>query len=169
MTEFATTAGSAARAVRRFARSRRMPPGVLANPVRQRSKDQPVASVRLRWSGPNFNWEEFAPGSPLEGRDIELSASPKDIRTSPYDLCANRPDRRQSREGDRWFEPTSLQRRVHCEPDFQGLSHRTSWKTQARSNAEIAFLLKAAVPLMRRNKGGAIVNVASVRSVLAGR
>jgi hypothetical protein len=24
--------------------------------------------------------------SPLEGRDIELSVSPKDIRTSPYDL-----------------------------------------------------------------------------------
>src|SRR5580700_11653867 len=45
----------------------------------------------------------------LEGRDIELSVSPKDIRTSPYDLCANRSDRRQSREGDRWFESTSLQ------------------------------------------------------------
>ena len=26
--------------------------------------------------------------SSLEGRDIELSVSPKDIRTSPYDLCA---------------------------------------------------------------------------------
>src|SRR5467141_3618910 len=50
--------------------------------------------------------------SSLEGRDIELSVSPKDIRTSPYDLCANRSDRRQSREGDRWFESTSLQRRV---------------------------------------------------------
>src|SRR6185295_18371696 len=50
--------------------------------------------------------------SSLEGRDIELSVSPKDIRTSPYDFCANRLDRRQSREGDRWFESTSLQRRV---------------------------------------------------------
>src|SRR3984893_2772939 len=50
--------------------------------------------------------------SSLEVRDIELSVSPKDIRTSPYDLCANRSDRRQSREGDRWFESTSLQRRV---------------------------------------------------------
>jgi hypothetical protein len=49
--------------------------------------------------------------SSLKGRDIELSVSPKDIRTSPYDLCANRSDRRQSREGDRWFESTSLQRR----------------------------------------------------------
>jgi hypothetical protein len=39
--------------------------------------------------------------SSLEGRDIELSVWPKDIRTSPYDLCANRSDRRQSREGDR--------------------------------------------------------------------
>src|SRR5207302_11406533 len=48
--------------------------------------------------------------SSLEGRDIELSVSPKDIRTSPYDLCANRLDRRQSREGNRWFESTSLQR-----------------------------------------------------------
>ena len=57
--------------------------------------------------------------SSLEGRDIELSVSPKDIRTSPYDLCANRSDRRQSREGDRWFESTSLQRRVNCEPDFR--------------------------------------------------
>src|SRR6267142_2777583 len=37
--------------------------------------------------------------SSLEGSDIELSVSPKDIRTSPYDLCANRSDRRQSREG----------------------------------------------------------------------
>src|ERR1700730_14930492 len=37
--------------------------------------------------------------SSLGGRDIELSVSPKDIRTSPYDLCANRSDRRQSREG----------------------------------------------------------------------
>jgi len=54
--------------------------------------------------------------SSLEGRDIELSVSPKDIRTSPCDLCANRSDRRQSREGDRWFESTSLQRGVHCEP-----------------------------------------------------
>src|SRR6478672_9609 len=50
--------------------------------------------------------------SSLEGRDIELSVSPKDIRTSPYDLCANHSDRRQSREGDRWFESTSLQQRV---------------------------------------------------------
>ena len=37
--------------------------------------------------------------SSLEGSDIELTVSPKDIRTSPYDLCANRSDRRQSREG----------------------------------------------------------------------
>src|SRR5438105_7408706 len=58
--------------------------------------------------------------SSLEGRDIELSVSPKDIRTSPYDLCANRSDRRQSREGDRWFESTSLQRRVLCEPGSAG-------------------------------------------------
>ena len=67
--------------------------------------------------------------SSLEGRDIELSVSPKDIRTSPYDLCANRSDRRQSREGDRWFESTSLQRGVSCEPDSQGLGFkRLVWK-----------------------------------------
>src|SRR5712671_2598284 len=54
--------------------------------------------------------------SSLEGRDIELSASPKDIRTSPYDLCAKRSDR-QSR-GDRWFESTSLQQRVSLSRDF---------------------------------------------------
>src|SRR6266404_7664356 len=53
--------------------------------------------------------------SSLEGRDIEPSVSPKDVRTSPYDLCAKRSDRRQSREGDRWFESTSLQQRVICE------------------------------------------------------
>jgi hypothetical protein len=47
---------------------------------------------------------------------MELSVSPKDIRTSPYDLCANRSDGRQSRKGDRWFESTSFHRRVHCEP-----------------------------------------------------
>jgi hypothetical protein len=50
----------------------------------------------------------------LKGRDIELSVSPKDIRTSPYNLCANRSDRRQSWEGDRWFESTSLRRRVRA-------------------------------------------------------
>ena len=38
-------------------------------------------------------------GSSLEGSDIELLVSPKDTRTSPYDLCANRSDRRQSGEG----------------------------------------------------------------------
>jgi len=54
--------------------------------------------------------------SSLEGRYIELSVSPKDIRPSPYDLCANRSDRRQSREGDRWFESGSLQQRVTDEP-----------------------------------------------------
>ena len=59
-------------------------------------------------------------GSSLEGRDIELSVSPKDIRTSPYDLCANRSDRRQSREGDRWFESTSLRRRVSLTGVFGG-------------------------------------------------
>jgi predicted DCC family thiol-disulfide oxidoreductase YuxK len=53
--------------------------------------------------------------SSLEGRDIELSVSPKDIRTSLYVLYANRSDRRQPREGDRWFESTSLQRRVRSE------------------------------------------------------
>src|ERR1700730_18489901 len=61
--------------------------------------------------------------SSLEGRDIELSVSPKDIPTSPYDLCANRSDRRQSREGDRWFESTSLQRGVRSELTFGGPAH----------------------------------------------
>jgi hypothetical protein len=71
-----------------------------------------------------------------QGRDIELSVSPKDIRTSPYDLCANRSDRRQSREGDRWFESTSLQRGVRCEPDFGGESQRISpTPTQRRLSA----------------------------------
>src|SRR5438045_5315510 len=59
--------------------------------------------------------------SSLEGRDIELSVSPKDIRTSPYGLCENRSDRRQSREGDRWFESTSLQQTVRLSRDFSFL------------------------------------------------
>src|ERR1700731_886364 len=67
--------------------------------------------------------------SSLEGRDIEFSVSPKDIRTSPYDLCANRSDRRQCREGDQWFESTSLQRRVHCEPVRFDLSNRLRAET----------------------------------------
>src|SRR5205823_9899727 len=71
--------------------------------------------------------------SSLEGRDIELSVSPKDIRTSPYDLCANRSDRRQSREGDRWFESTSLQRRVRLSPAsaFEGREPRLSTRVCA--------------------------------------
>src|SRR4029077_14807006 len=62
--------------------------------------------------------------SSLDGRDIQLSVSPKDICTSPYDLCANRSDRRQSREGDRWFESTSLQRGVCSELTFGGPAHQ---------------------------------------------
>jgi hypothetical protein len=60
----------------------------------------------------------------LEGSDIELSVSPKGIRTSPYDLYANRSDRRESREGDRWFESISLHRRVSCEPTLNRASRR---------------------------------------------
>jgi hypothetical protein len=54
--------------------------------------------------GQTLTLEEGAE-SPLEGRDIELSVSPKDIRISPYDLCANRSDRRQSREGTNGSNP----------------------------------------------------------------
>ena len=32
-----------------------------------------AASVRLRWSGRNFNWEEFAPDSPVEETGFEPS------------------------------------------------------------------------------------------------
>ena len=84
--------------------------------------------------------------SSLEGRDIELSVSPKDIRTSPYDLCANRSDRRQSREGDRWFESTSLHRRVINEPhgevtakvslDPAFLSHQAFFQMTYRCDGE---------------------------------
>ena len=43
-----------------------------------------------------------------------------------------------------------------------------SWKEILDVNLmSYVFCAKAAVPLMRRNKGGAIVNVASVRSVVA--
>src|SRR5215218_6266862 len=45
----------------------------------------------------------------------------------------------------------------------------TSWNEILNVNLmSYAFCAKAAVPLMRRNKGGAIVNVASVRSVVSG-
>src|ERR1700732_2092741 len=74
--------------------------------------------------------------SSLEGRDVELSVSPKDIRTSPYDLCANRSDRRQSREGDRWFESTSLQRRVRNELyGYQAPPRRSGTGLHPRSRA----------------------------------
>src|SRR6476620_8179914 len=74
-----------------------------------------------------------AGSSSQEGRDTEFSISPKDIRTSPYDLCANRSDRRQSREGDRWFESTSLQRRVCLSPGsaFEGREPRLSARVSA--------------------------------------
>ena len=55
-----------------------------------------------------------------------------------------------------------------------GACHRheasaASWKEILDVNLMgYVFCAKAAVPLMRRNKGGAIVNVASVRTVVAG-
>src|SRR6266850_574977 len=92
--------------------------------------------------------------SSLEGRDIELSVSPKDIRTSPYDLCANRSDRRQSREGDRWFESGSLRRPVcltsafHAyrrkDPAFAGsvsLDETREWDAPAPSRLALAGFL----------------------------
>jgi hypothetical protein len=79
--------------------------------------------------------------SSLDGRDIELSVSPKDIRTSPYDLSANRSDRRQSREGDRWFESGSLQRGVWCEHDFRERIPSMTGKDFA--NAEVLIGISA--------------------------
>jgi phosphatidylglycerol lysyltransferase len=106
------------------------------DPIEEFRNFEPSSLRTLRWREPDSNHRSrvrksgrcqvpaIRPGagrtltlgggaeSSLESRDIELLVSPKDIRTSPYDLCANRSDRRQSREGDRWFESTSLQRRV---------------------------------------------------------
>jgi 2-hydroxycyclohexanecarboxyl-CoA dehydrogenase len=49
------------------------------------------------------------------------------------------------------------------------VASNASWNEILNVNLlSYAFCAKAAVPLMRRNKGGAIVNVASVRSVVAG-
>src|ERR1700730_7386464 len=100
---------------------------------------EPSVPRREKWSMPSSS-DQTRVGRTLtlgggaessrEGRDIELSVSPKDIPTSPYDLCANRSDRRQSREGDLWFESTSLQQGVRCEPDFRSESHR--WPSQRR-------------------------------------
>src|SRR6266478_4488762 len=87
---------------------------------------EPSVPRQEKWSMPSSSGDQTRVGrtltlgggaeSSLDGRDTELSISPKDIRTSPYDLCANRSDRRQSREGDRWFESTSLQRTVRLSP-----------------------------------------------------
>ena len=50
-----------------------------------------------------------------------------------------------------------------------GTASAASWNEILNVNLMgYVFCAKAAVPLMRRNKGGAIVNVASVRSVVAG-
>jgi len=76
--------------------------------------------------------------SSLEGSDIELSGSPKDIRTSPYDLCANRSDRRQSREGDRCFESTSLQRRVQRTPKLGRCARSRGGPTQPAATRDPA-------------------------------
>ncbi len=82
--------------------------------VRKSGRCQVPAAIRPR-SVEHLLWEEVL-SLPWTAETTELSISPKDIRTSPYDLCANRSDRRQSREGDRRFESTSLQRGVNCEP-----------------------------------------------------
>src|SRR5438128_1165992 len=84
---------------------------------------EPSVPRQEKWSMPSSSGDQTRVGrtltlgggaeASLDGRDTELSISPKDIRTSPYDLCAKRSDRRQSREGDRWFESTFLQGRVH--------------------------------------------------------
>src|SRR6202047_5080816 len=63
----------------------------------------------------------------------------------PYQQCRH-PQIREGRGGERG----ELERDPQRQPD------------------DYVFCAKAAVPLMRRNKGGAIVNVASVRSVVAG-
>src|SRR5436190_7265414 len=90
--------------------------------------------------------------SSLEGRDIELSVSPKDIHTSPYDLCANRSDRRQSREGDRWFESTSLRRRVchNAQPLNLVFSRRANLRSARTSTGSYIRGPVGVVPLPRR-------------------
>ena len=92
----------------------------------QRSKDQPVASVRLRWSGPNFNWEEFARDSPLEGGGFEPSVPGREITVmedGPGCL-----EKGADLLGNRRFESTSLQRGVRCEPGYS----RPTFVTAAR-------------------------------------
>jgi hypothetical protein len=36
--------------------------------------------------------------------------------------------------GDQWFESISLQRRVHCEPDFLGFDGFPGWKRKFADN-----------------------------------
>src|SRR5947208_7280120 len=65
--------------------------------LRWREQDSNHRSrVRKKWSMPSSGDQTRVGRTPtlgggaessLEGRDIELLVSPKDIRTSPYDLC----------------------------------------------------------------------------------
>src|ERR1700730_9736052 len=68
--------------------------------------------------------------SSLEGGDIELSVSPKDIRTSPYDLCAKRSDRGRSRAGADGSNPLPSSGESGTNLIFGGESHR--WRRGLR-------------------------------------
>src|SRR5947208_14837749 len=85
--------------------------------------------------------------SSLEGRDVELSGSPKDIRTSPYDLCANRSDRRQSREGGPMV-------RIHFPPPASpapgGVANLTDVNTSRAASIRIPHWTSAKVAGPRR-------------------
>ena len=54
--------------------------------------------------------------SSLEDKDIELSVSPKDIRISPYDLCANRSDRRNLGRGTDGSNPVPSSGESYSKP-----------------------------------------------------
>jgi hypothetical protein len=63
------------------------------------SNGRPYRNRQEKWSMPSSSGDQTRGGrtltlrggaeSSLDGRDTELSVSPKDIPTSPYDLCAN--------------------------------------------------------------------------------
>src|SRR6202047_1142638 len=92
----------------------------------------------------------------LEGRDIELSVSPKDIPTSPYDLCANRSDRRQSREGTDGSNPLPSSRQSVSLRNWPPLVRKLPFSAGVRAGAGGAVGRDAQCPANIRSSDGII-------------
>src|SRR5437867_4237216 len=87
---------------------------------------EPSVPRQEKWSMPSSSGDQTRVGrtptlgggaeSSLDGRDTELSVSPKDIRTSPYDLCANRSDRRNLGRGTDGSNPVPSSGESYSKP-----------------------------------------------------